>query len=48
MCPACFGTAASVAASFVAVGGAVSVPAHWWSRLRSRVRGLFSNKSGEQ
>jgi hypothetical protein len=48
MCPACLGTAASVAASIAAVGGAVSVPTRWWMRLRLRVRNLFSVRSGEQ
>lgn len=48
MCPACISTAASVAASVVAVTGAVSVPIRWWSHLRSRIRGLFPINSGEQ
>jgi hypothetical protein len=48
MCPACIGTAASVAASVAAVGGALSVPSRWWTRLLTRLRTLFSSHSGEQ
>ncbi len=47
MCPACIGTAASIAASVAAVGGACTVPTRWWSRLAARVRSLFSHRSGD-